>query len=201
MELKEYLHILKKKKSLFVFVIIIVIAAVFSYFLFRPIAYETSLDLNITRSGSQNTEGYKYDDFYRLQADEKFAETLVEWLKTPRIVKDIYAGAGVDREKDSLRSLEKNFRVEKMSSQLVSVTFSEKDRKTAEKISNSLVDEVRANTENLNSGQKENTWFEIVSHEPVIVMRSFSPMIVFLSSLIGGIFLAFWIVMLKHYME
>ncbi len=200
MELKEYFAIIKNNLKLFLAIIILIIAGTFSYFVFRPISFSTSLVLNITRSGSQISEGYKYDNFYRLQADEKFAETIVQWLKSPRVAADINSEAGITVKNSSLRQLSKIFQAEKLSSQVVSVKFSESNKKTAEKVSLAVVKILEKNTAQLNEDQKENTWFEIKAHDPVIAENTFDPKIIFLASLAMGIFLGFWIVMLKHYL-
>lgn len=124
MEFKEYLAIIKSNFKLFGSIVAIVILASFSYFYLKPISYEASLVLNITRSGLQKSDQYKFDDFYRLQADEKFAETLVQWIKSPRVALDIWTAAGNSPENLSLKQLTKLFKAEKLSSQIVSVKFS-----------------------------------------------------------------------------
>lgn len=201
MELKEYFLIIKRQYKLFLAVVSLVVLGVSGYFFFRPISFETSLFLNVTRSGNQTSEGYKYDDFYRLQADEKFAETIVQWLKSPRIVLDIHSSAGKDMQNLSLKQLAKVFEADKLSSQIVAVKFSTPDEKTAEKIAQAICEILKKNTEKLNEDQKETTWFEIKADSPVIVKSSYVPWIIFIFSLATGMFLGFWIVLGKHYLE
>lgn len=202
MELKEYLKIIRKYKTLFVATIAVVVLAVFAFFYLQPIHYNTSLTLNITRSGSQSTEQYKYDDFYRLQADEKFAETIVEWLRSPRIVADIYTSAGIAGSgRSSLGKLSKSVSAEKRSSQVVAVAFSAPNEDAAQKIAGATADTLAKLTQNLNVEQKENTWFKIAPESPVIVRYEPSFWRVLLGSLVGGVFLAFWVVMVRHYLK
>ncbi|MDO8241211.1 MAG: hypothetical protein Q7T51_04495 [Candidatus Moranbacteria bacterium] len=201
MELKEYLKIFKDNFKLFVSIVAIVILGTFAYFTLKPISFSASLALNITRSGFQQTADYRYDDFYRLQADEKFAETIVQWLKNPRTVADVLDKAGMDSASLSLRQLSKTFVAEKLSSQVVSVSFSVKDENAAEKISSAVLEGVTKNTEALNQNQNENTWFAVVAQNPVIVQDRVSPLILLLASLAMGIFLGFWIIMLRHYLK
>ena len=80
---------------------------------------------------NNRVDNYKYDNFYRLQADEKFAETLVEWLKSPRIEEKIFKEAGIDPSGYSLKKLAKSIKAEKMSSQVVAVSFSSPDKNAA----------------------------------------------------------------------
>jgi capsular polysaccharide biosynthesis protein len=201
MELKEYLKIIKKNLRLFVGIVVCVLAVGFGYFLLRPVSYSTSLTLNITRSGVDNSQDYRYDDFYRLQADEKFAETVVQWLKSPRIVTDINVEAGRNLEVLNLKQLTKVFQADKLSSQVVSVKFSTPDKKTAEKTALAVAEVLEKNTALLNEDQKESTWFEVKSQNPVIMESKPDYRAVFLFSLLAGIFLAFWGVMIRHYLE
>ena len=201
MELKEYFKILKENAKLYVFAVVLIVVGSFIYFALKPISYGVSLALNITRSGVQQTTDYRYDDFYRLQADEKFSETVVQWLKNPRTAMDIYAKAGIDSDKMSLRQLAKIFVAEKLSAQIVSVSFSATSENSAKKIAEAVSEVVAINTESMNKNQNEDTWFAVVAQNPVIVRDKISPFIIFLASLAVGIFVGFWLVMLKHYLK
>jgi capsular polysaccharide biosynthesis protein len=88
-----------------------------------------------------------------------------------------------------------------MSSQIVSVKFASADKKTAEKIAQAISDVLRKNTEKLNEDQREATWFEIKADNPVIIENNPDLRIVFLAALAMGIFMGFWIIMLKHYLK
>lgn len=206
MELKEYLRIMKENRNLFFLVVLIVVVGSFTFFLAKPVSYGTSLTLNISRQGAQETSEYKYDDFYRLQADEKFAETVVEWLKSPRTVMDIYAKTGIlvqggDSKLFTLKRLAKSLKPEKRSSQVVAVNFSAASEETAKKISDSIVTVISKNTEDLNRRQNESAWFAIITQDAVIIKDTFDPSSVFIVSVAIGIFTAFWTVMIFHYIK
>lgn len=201
MELKEYLNILKTHIKAFVLAVVLALIGGILYFSLRPVMYDASLTLNITRSGTQETADYKYDDFYRLQADEKFAETVVEWLKSPRTVSDIYLNSNINANQFSLGKLEKSFRSEKLSSQIVSVKFSADTPEKARKISDSIGNVVTKNIESLNLNQKEKNWFEIAAQDPVIARNILNFWIVVLAALAIGIFLGFWTVLFIHYLK
>jgi capsular polysaccharide biosynthesis protein len=202
MELKEYFSIIKKQFKLFLSVIIAVVASIFIYFIFRPVFFDTSLFLNITRAGNQISEGYKYDNFYRLQADEKFAETIAQWLKSPRVVSDINKEAEItNMENLNLKQLTKVFQADKLSAQIVSVKFSAPDKKTAEKLALAIPVILKKNINQLNEDQKENTWFEIKANDPVIRQNNPDWGIIFIISLVLGLFLGFWVVLFRHYWQ
>lgn len=200
MELKEYIQIIHKNIKLFVSVAVVIIAVALVYFYLCPVSYTASLTLNITRSGSQDTSEYKYDDFYRLQADEKFAETLVQWLKNPRIVEDIYKEAGINTQDYDLKRLGKSIKAEKLSSQVVLANFSASDSKTAQNIAQAISRIISKNTEDLNKDQTEKTWFEVIFQNPVVKVNKIG-WLVMLAVAFFAVFTAFWVVMVKHYMS
>jgi capsular polysaccharide biosynthesis protein len=201
MELKEYLKIFKENIKLFIITVLVIILSSFAYFALKSVSYSASLTLNITRSGVQQTNDYRYDDFYRLQADEKFAETVVEWLNSPRTVTDVYAKAGISSVSLSMRQLGKIFVPEKLSAQIVSVSFSAKDEQSAKKISEAIAEVIKQNTDSLNENQNEDTWFAVVAQNPVIIQDNVGALIILLASLAMGIFIGFWVVMLRQYLR
>ena len=201
MELKEYINIIKKYKKLFLSAIIAIVALALGYFYFLPVRYDASLTLNITRTGSQETTDYKYDDYYRLQADQAFGDTLVEWLKSPRLVSDIYTAANIDSKAFTLSQLTRGMTATRRSPQLVTVSFSAATPDRAQKISTGIIKVIEENTAELNNDQKESAWFEVVSTAPVIVKYQPNYKIILLASLLLGMFLGFWGVMIRHYLE
>ena len=201
MEFKEYLEIFRKHARLFMGVVGICIAGAFAYMSLTQQAYSISMTLDITRQGTQESADYRYDGFYRLQADEKFAETVVEWLKSPRFVTDIYAMAGINPAVFSPRPLSRAFKAEKRSAQVVSINFSANTFSSAKNLSAAVVSVLSKNTENLNENQKDKNWFKIIGHEPVIVENYVSPFDIFLASLVIGVILGFWLVLFVHYFK
>jgi capsular polysaccharide biosynthesis protein len=201
MELKEYWGIIKKDRWTLIAIAALAVLVSAAYFALRPVSYDVSLALNVTRSGTQQTDQYRYDDFYRLQADEKFVETVVEWLKNPRIAVDIYSRSGMDASRFSLRQLSKIFNSEKLSSQIVLVSFSARDENSARKISNSVSEIITKNVDALNENQKEGTWFCVIAQEPVIVKSQGNAWTILVFPLLAGIFIGLWAVMIRHYLK
>lgn len=201
MEIKEYLQIIKKNIKLFSIVFVVVVASILAYFYFQPIYYKTSVTLNVTRVGMQATDQYRFDNFYRLQADEKVCETIVEWLKSPSIVFDIYSQSGENIDQLSLKKISKLIIAEKRSSQIVAVNFVSSDKELAQKISENIVRVISRNIEKLNKDQKEIGWFEIMGENPMTMKNSPEYKIILLASFFAGIFVAFLTVMIRHYLE
>lgn len=201
MELKEYILIFKKNLGLFVTVVILVIVAGILFQLFRPISYKSSITLNVTRTGFEETQEYRYDNFYRLQADERFADTVVRWLGSPGIVTDILGDAGLDSSKLSQWKLSRFFNAKRLSSQVIEVNFIRNDVDTAKKLSESLVRMVNIETDKLNEIQREENWFMVLGSDPVVKQNKIPWGILLLSSIAIGIFLGFWSVYIRHYLN
>lgn len=162
------------------------------FFLFQPQKNVADLTLNVTRLGTQRTDVYRYDDFYRLQADERFADTVVRWLtSSPRIVLDVAS------EVKNPRSLV--FSAERLSSQMVRVRYQVADEKEAQKIAAATLKVLNAQTQELNKEQQEENWFALQGGEPVVNDARVSLLKLFFASLTLGIFIGFWGVLLKHY--
>lgn len=199
MELKEYLEILKKNISLFLVIIVLIPLFAWAFFYFQPTSFETSLILNITRTGIQETPDYRYDDFYRLQADERFSDTVVEWIKSPQIVNEIFGDARLNPNEKSITRLKKTFSAERRTSQVISIKFFSNSPEVAEKISSSIVKTLSEKTQKLNENQKEPNWFQIVAEKPLITRKAYEWEKIILAALLSGIFVAFFAVMGKHY--
>lgn len=195
MELKEVIKIFWKYRITFLAVTALVVAVAFAWHFLLPQNYATSLMLNVTRSGTQQTGEYAYDDFYRLQADERFADTVVRWLGDSRTIVDIYSAAKV-----SLHPSE-SLRAKRLSSQMISVTYAAPTIEDAKKVSKSIVETLNKQTEELNKLQKQETWFVILGSEPVITVAGWPLFKIFVAALLFGMFLAFWAVLGRHYFE
>lgn len=201
MDLKEYIAIIRKHFNIFAGIIATVICVSFAVLILKPISYTASLTISIARDGTQETADYKFDDFYRIQADDKFAETIVQWLSSPAIEKDVFTSAGIDVSKFSLKQLSNSLKAEKLSSQVIEVSFVTSTVERARKISVATSEVISKNIATLNRDTENIGKFYIVAQDPVIVMNNFSPWIIFLAALAAGIFLAFWTVLIIHYLK
>lgn len=203
MELKHYLMIFKKNIILFLIVVLIIVGLGIGYRFYknsRPITYEASLLINVTRSGIQATDNYRYDDFYRLQADERFADTVVRWLESPRIVTNIYNETGKVSGDIKIKELANFFKAKRLSSQAINVNFSSNSAREAQDISEALVRVVNQEIKQLNQYQKEDNWFKIIGDEPVIKEKRVDWNDVLPISIASGFFLGIWFVLIKHYL-
>lgn len=201
MELKDYINIFRQQAKVFWAVVFLFVLAAVVWQKSQPVNYQATLLLNIGREGAQDTTQYKYDGFYRLQADERFADTVVRWMASPRVVEDIYAGAGLDPKNFGTRDLKNIFTAKRLSSQMVEVTFVDPDTKTLKKISEATVDVLNHYTENLNKENQEPSWFVIIGSEPVIRDARVSLNFALALAFPLGIFFGFWTALLRYYLK
>lgn len=194
MELKEYIKIFKKNFNWFLSTIgIVLFFGLLGQFTLGT-WHKTELDLNITRTGYQSdTDEYRYDEFYRLQADERFADTVVQWISSKRIKEDITdKSKGVDFTR---------LKAERLSSQMIKVSFLIKDKNQATKVSQVIASVLNDKTDELNLSQKNPNWFKILVSSPVTYEYKIPLGRLIAMLLVGGMFLGFWVVLIRHYLQ
>ncbi|HBB37097.1 MAG: hypothetical protein UX02_C0002G0302 [Candidatus Moranbacteria bacterium GW2011_GWC1_45_18] len=199
MELKEYYKIWRENISVVIYAALIAVVAAYIWSVRQSETYSASFILNISRLASQNTGDYRYDQFYRFQADEKFAETAVEWLSAPGVAKDILANAGVESEKKTIRQLGKSFQAEKLSSSLVEVRYSARSKEEGEKLAAAASSFVSDKTKKMNSEAKDPNWF-LVDMTNLVVARNIQDLRINLGiAALFGFFAGTLIAFGKHY--
>lgn len=193
MELREFLAIFRKQANFFFGIILAFLAIGALFYFLQPVKYKAELTLNVTRTGQQKTADYQFDDFYRLQADERFADTVVRWLETARIQSDIQKEAGVGAGSFALSSA-------RLSSQLITVEIASSNPDIAEETSLAVAKVVNNESAKLNYEQQKDSWFKVVDDAPVVSLAVWAWYKIILIALALGIFFAFWLVLFRHYL-
>ncbi len=192
MELREFIGIFAKDKKVFCRIILGMLLLGLLTFRFQPDRYQATLVLNVTRSGVVPSNDYRYDQFYRLQADERYADTIVSWLGTTGMQTDIAAKAGM---KAPLTS----FSAKRLSSQMITVAYVSGSSARLREYAGALVTTVNDESARLNAQAKDADWFTVVADEPVVASADFSFAILLAGSLALGLFVAFWTVLIRRY--
>ncbi len=188
MELREFFRLFVVRKKLFFGIIFVSIIGGIIFFFAQPQMYKTYLLLNITRNHVQNTTDYTYDDFYRLQADERFADTVVRWVGAPHVKIAVFGA-------DSRVHLS----AKRTSSQVVEVTYKTRTQEAAQEAASALLSVINQEAENLNDHQKKVGWFYVIGSDPVIVDVTHALQAVLLVVGFAGFFIAFWAVLIVQY--
>jgi capsular polysaccharide biosynthesis protein len=199
MELREYYRILKLNISLVFYTILISIVAVYAWSVKQSETYSASLLLNISRTETQSTGDYRYDQFYRVQADEKFAETIGEWLKMPGIVSEIMAKANINQEGKTVRALSKSFQADKMAPEIVEVRYSTASLDDAKEISDALGGVITEKVKGLNSEAKDPNWFSVAPSNLVILKNIQDLKINLILATVAGLFFGVLFAFAKYY--
>lgn len=201
MELREYYKILKSNISVVIYTVIIAVVFVYAWSVRTSQVYNASLLLNISRTESQTTSDYRYDQFYRLQADDKFAETIVEWLKSPGVAQDIFTKAGISSDQKTMRGLSKSFQAEKLSSNLVGIQYSTGTNDEAARIAPVIATVVSDKTKSLNADARDPNWFQI-DESNLIILKNIQDMRINLGiAALAGLFLGTLLAFGKHYIS
>lgn len=202
MELKEIIQIIIRRKTIFFAVLLTVIFLSIGWLLFQPSRYQASLAIDIARNeiaGTIEHQEYQYDQYYRLLADEKFADTIVQWAGDPQIAREIFEKAGIGIRARSLGSFSRLINGKKLSSNFVQIKFSASSKENAEKIAKAIEDIFSEKTKKINSVPNGDNWFRLNFDKAIIVEYNPSFLIILFFSVIGGILLAFFAVMVSHY--
>lgn len=201
MELREYYKILKSNIAIVIYTAIIAAVIAYAWSMRASQTYSASLLLSISRTETQATADYRYDQFYRLQADEKFAETIVEWLKSPGVVKSIFEKAGVSADQKTMRQLAKSFKAEKLSSNLIGIQYSTQTNDEAAHIAPAIESIISDKTKDLNSDSRDPTWFQITMHD-LVVLKNVQDLRINLGvAVLVGVFVGTLLAFGKHYIS
>lgn len=201
MELKEYFKIAKKNVSILIYAVIIAVVAVYIWSIKQSETYSTSLLLNIGRIETQSTSDYRYDQFYRIQADDKFSETVSEWLKMPGVAQEILSKAGSNSGSKSLRQLAKTFSADKMSPQIIEVRFSPASPDEAGKISSAIASVISDRTKALNADARDPNWFKVDPSNLITAKNTQDLRINLFIAALVGLILEIFFAFVKHYIS
>jgi len=157
-----------------------------------PTTARVSLDFTIAEQSRQETADYSYDGYYSLRASELVADTMISWLSTPSVIKDIYAGAGeaID-DRRAFAEAGRAFRAKKLSSQNVIVSFSAPDDAAAAKLAEQTSEILSDRAARLVLSPKDQSLFLVTASEPVIAETSVPAPAAAAAGLLIGAFLGF----------
>jgi capsular polysaccharide biosynthesis protein len=186
MEFNKFFDIFCVYKALFWSIILLSVACGAFYFLLQKQTFKSSLIINVTRDAAKSQNVYTYDDFYRLQADERFADTVVQWIISPQM-------------REETKNVSGKLTAKRRSSQVIEVSFNTKTMHDAQTVAEDIVTILNNKSQKLNEKQGQDHWFIVQGNSPTVVDGTRS--LFFLIGLCGmiGFFIAFWSVLIRHY--
>ncbi len=201
MELKEYYKIIRANMSVVIYTILIFVVATYAWSVRKSETWSASMLLNVSRAETQNTADYRFDQFYRLQADEKFCDTVSEWLKAPGVAAEILGKAGLGGDKETLRQLSKSFRAQKVSPQTVEVTYAAANESGAQKTGDAIGAVVEENVKGLNADARDPNWFAVKPSDFIVRKNTQDLRLNLALAILAGIFAGAFFALGKHYIS
>lgn len=189
MDIADYITIIRKNIALIISTTIIFVAISLGVTWQRPVSYQSSVAIEVTRyqvQSQRDVDYFQYDNFYNTQVATTFANNLVGWAAAASIVAQTYESAGYELPKASLRDLGKTFTAKKKTdgSSVVDISYSSKDSQKAEKMIVAISEVLKEKIENSNSADSS-AKFSVLTSDPVVIA---SPKTYTLNSIIAGLF-------------
>lgn len=157
-----------------------------------PVRLKVSMAFTVSEQARQETADYAYDGYYALRAAELVSDTMISWLSTPSVVKQIHEEAGLElTDAEALGVAGRAFRAKKYSSQNIVVTFSAADEESARKLAASTSDVLAARAAGLVLSASGDSLFRTTASMPVVAYASTPPRVAAVAGALVGAFLGF----------
>lgn len=198
MELRSHIQILTKAKwFVLVFTALVAIIAI-TFSMTRPVRYQAVVSFDIAFVNQSSTPDYQYAAYYEQRSAEIYAQTMMSWLRTPAVVKEIYDAANVGYTIDSVARFTNRFQAKQYGAQNVVVFFDDVNEENAEQLSVGLISVMEQRSEEIASVGESNV-FEVRGLEPVVVQKEVNPFLVAVVSIIAGFIASVILVYIREY--
>ncbi len=195
MEFKQFIFIVWQRKNIFMFILFSIIFLAIFWFSVQPEKYDAVFYIDISREDYQKTTDYRYDQFYRFQADENFSETIASWINEVELDQEIrknYQG--------NVFSME-NLRAEKLSSSYIKVSFKTKSENFVPMIRDSINKSLNLKIARINKEASDPDWFSIVVSTSVVSKHQSNLRIVIFGAVLMGIILGIFVSLFHYYWQ
>lgn len=196
----EFISLFVERKKTFLGTLLLVLCITFVFWMTQSSRYRGEVLLSVTRTAVEKSSDYAYDEYYRFQADEKLAETLAQYLESApgkRMVAERarLSGKGYDQYVGA------KLRVAKRGTNGILIQYKSSRHEEAIQLGEALTFAASAYVTSLNEDARDQTWFTVLSENPVIEEVKWSAFHLSLIGVFGGVFLAFWAVLLQFFGE
>ncbi len=141
-----------------------------------PPRVKVSLSFTVAQQARQETADYSYDGYYVIRASELISDTLISWLSTPSVIKEVYDAANVPlSDTQAYAAAGRAFRAKKFSSQNVVVTFEAPDTVVAAKLATAASKTLSTRADGLVTSSTDDSLFSVTGAEPVIAEAGVPP--------------------------
>jgi len=196
MEFKEFLNLIREEAVLFLCLLGLVVFGGLFIHKHQNSLYSGSLAINISRTEPQVAREYQYDQFYRLQADEKFGKNIVNWVGDPILISNVqkdFSKIGKGQWSDI-----SNVKTTQLSANYIKVDFKSKAPGSALIFGEALKGRLQEKNKQLNAGEESN-WFALVIDETFVAKNQISLSFILVVSVVLGAFAGVFGVLIKYY--
>lgn len=194
----EFIALFLSRRRLLVGCVLLALSLSLVYFQVQPERYASELVLSVARTAPAPTAEFTYDHYYRFQADERLADTLVSYLGS-RTGRERVAESAALKGEDFDRFLETPLRAARLGTNMVVIEYVTFDRALALRLGQALATTASTQVAALNEDAREAAWFTVLSEEPVIRLVPYSLVTLAAAGLVGGALVGFWAVLGSHF--
>jgi hypothetical protein len=199
MEFREFVKLIGKNKYLLFLAVVFCLGAGFFVWRYQANFYAASFSVGIDRGAFEKTDDYKYDQFYRLQADEKFAENITYWANDPGFLskaKKDFLGFGGEKFNNI-----KAIKAEQFSSNYLKVNFKSSTKEELMPFYKALKKNLRQKTEDLDYENKAPGWFKLNFGDLAVNKNNPSLFLYFCIALGAGILFGIFLILFVYYFK
>jgi hypothetical protein len=194
MELRDFIQLFIRRRSLIAWIMGTALVIGFFGYRLQTQWYEGAVLLSVTRQAAEATPEYQYDQAYRLQADERMADTLARYLESEIGRRDTARRVPLTGVRET-EFIESRISALRLSSITVQVSYAAMTPTEAERIAGAFYQAGERYVASLNEQAGNRNWFTLVASEPYAKDGRFTLPVALGVALVLGAIAAFWTVL------
>ncbi|MFA4881048.1 MAG: Wzz/FepE/Etk N-terminal domain-containing protein [Candidatus Doudnabacteria bacterium] len=199
MDLKRFLQILWREKSIVAGVIVLVMVITLFFGLFQPPVYRTYLDVEVKRVNQPPAQDYQYDEYYAIQAANLVTDTIQSWLRSKNFSRQVFIEAGFSENQYGEWN---NFLTSrKLSSQNLELKITADNKKTALQLAKIIKAAIESRVARLNLNPEGQSAFIADIQVGSVEQEMVNFLLLLLASAGGGLLLGIFLALVLFYWE
>lgn len=194
MELRDFIQLFIRRQSLMVGIISVAIVIGFLSYRLQTQWYEGVVLLSVTREAAEATAEYQYDHSYRLEADERMADTIARYLESTIGRRDTARQIPLTGTRE-VTFIESDISALRLSSNLVQVSYVATTPTEAESIARAFFETGERYVASLNEQAGNRNWFTLIASDSYTEDGRYTLPVALGVALVLGVLGAFWTVL------
>lgn len=199
MNLKEFIAIILKSKSVILAVIILTIISVFFIKIIEPSKSVIYLDVEIKRINQPNTAEFQYDQYYAIQASSMVTDIVNNWFKNQNFQNEIMREIVFNNQTG--QNLNNYVVSHKLSNQNLEIKVLTSNPETTNQIAKKISGVIQSRVKNLNFEVNNDPAFRADVQQTKAQKVSKNFIILFFASLVTGLILGIFLVLVNHQLK